>query len=132
MRWTNAFIQTLKENPQDAEVVSHKLMVRAGLIRKLTAGAYSYLPLGVRTLLKVKAIIRDEMVTAGAEEVLLPALQPLELWKKTGRDKDLGEVMILWDEHRQPRAWCSLENVKWGDVVPYFSAVEFGLCSSVE
>ncbi len=100
MRWTNAFIPTLKEDPQDAEVISHKLMIRASLIRKLTAGAYSYLPLGYKVLSKVQNIIREEMVNAGAIEVLLPALQPLELWKKTTRDKDLGQVLIKFrDRH---------------------------------
>jgi len=100
MKWTTAFIPTLREDPQDAEVISHKLMMRAALIRKLTAGAYSYLPLGFKALYKVQNIIREEMVKAGAQEVLLPALQPLELWKKTSRDKDLGEVMIKFrDRH---------------------------------
>ncbi len=100
MRWTNAFIPTLKEDPQDAEVISHKLMIRASLIRKLTAGAYSYLPLGCKVLSRVQNIIREEMVNAGGIEVLLPVLQPLELWKKTARDKDLGEVMIKFrDRH---------------------------------
>lgn len=100
MRWTDAFIPTLKEDPQDAEVVSHKLMIRASLIRKLTAGAYSYLPLGYKVLSKVQNIIREEMVNTGGIEVLLPVLQPLELWKKTARDKDLGEIMIKFrDRH---------------------------------
>ncbi|NQT22429.1 MAG: proline--tRNA ligase [Candidatus Omnitrophica bacterium] len=100
MRWTKSLIPTLKEDPQDAEVISHKLMIRAGLMRKLSSGAYSYLPLGFKMLTKVKTIIREEMQAAGAEEVLLPALQPLELWKKTGRDENLGEVMFKFrDRH---------------------------------
>ncbi len=100
MRWTKAFIPTLREDPQDAEVISHKLLIRGGFIRKLTAGAYSYLPLGYRVLSKVESIIREEMTGAGAEEVLLPALQPIEIWKATGRDKDLAEVMIKFkDRH---------------------------------
>ena len=100
MRWTQTLIPTLREDPQDAEAVSHKLMIRAGLIRKLTAGAYSYLPLGFRVISKVQNIIREEMVREGAEEILLPALQPIELWQKTGRDKDLDEVMIKFkDRH---------------------------------
>ena len=100
MRWTEALIPTLREDPQDAEAISHKLMVRGGFIRKLTAGTYSYLPLGFKILKKVENIIRDEMLNCGAQEILLPALQPMELWKKTGRDKDLKEVMITFkDRH---------------------------------
>jgi len=100
MRWTQTLIPTLREDPQDAEVISHKLMLRGGLIRKLTAGTYSYLPLGFRALSKAKNIIREEMVKEGAVEILLPALQPMELWKKTGRDKDLADVMIKFrDRH---------------------------------
>jgi len=100
MKWTKALIPTLREDPQDAETISHKLLVRAGFIRKLTAGAYSYLPLGFKVLSKVRKIITEEMVREGAEEVLLPALQPIELWEKTGRDKTLAKVMIKFrDRH---------------------------------
>ena len=102
MRWTNALIPTLKEDPQDAEAVSHKLMVRTGLIRKLSAGVYSYLPLGFKVLNKVITIVREEMNAKGAEEVLLPAIQPIELWERTGRIKDLGEDMITFvDRHNK-------------------------------
>ncbi len=100
MRWSRAFIPTLKENPQEAEAISHKLMVRAGLIRRVTAGAYSYLPMGLRALQKVQAIVREEMNNAGAVELLMPALQPPELWKKTGRYDVIGDVMIKYtDRH---------------------------------
>jgi len=75
MRWMRAFIPTLKEDPQDAEAVSHKLMVRAALIRRLTAGAYTYLPLGYKVLQKAEKIVREEMNAAGAIELLMPALQ---------------------------------------------------------
>ena len=98
MRWSAAFIPTLREAPKDAEAISHTLMLRAGLIRRLGSGAYSYLPLGVRVLHRVTAIIRDEMNRAGAQECLLPSLQPLELWKKTGRDAVLGEVLIRFKD----------------------------------
>lgn len=102
MRWTNALIPTLKETPQDAEAKSHILMVRAGLIRKLTAGAYSYLPLGLRVLDKIQRIIREEMNKKGAQELLLPALQPPELWRQTGRYETLGEVLIKFtDRHKK-------------------------------
>jgi len=100
MRWTRSFIPTLKEDPQEAEAVSHKLMVRAGLIRRLTAGAYTYLPMGYKALRKAENIVREEMDSAGAAELLMPALQPPELWKKTGRYDVMGEVMIKYtDRH---------------------------------
>jgi len=102
MKWTQTLIPTLKETPQDAEAKSHILMVRAGLIRKITSGAYSYLPLGLRVLQKVENIVREEMNKAGALELLLPALQPPELWKKTGRYEALGEVLIKFiDRHKK-------------------------------
>lgn len=102
MRWSEGFIPTLKEEPAEAEVVSHKLMIRAGLIRKLTAGAYSYLPLGFKVLKKIETIIREEMDAKGAQEVLLPALQPSELWKESGRYDDLGEDMVKFiDRHKK-------------------------------
>ena len=100
MLWSKNFIPTLKESPQEAESISHKLLLRAGLIRMLMAGAYSYLPLGLRVLENIQEIIREEMNSCGAAEVLLPALQPLELWQKTGRDKDIGEVMIRFTDRR--------------------------------
>jgi len=98
MRWSNSFIPTIKEDPQDAEAVSHKLMVRAGLIRRLTAGAYIYLPMGYRILRKASEIVREEMDRSGAVELLMPAIQPPELWKKTGRYEDIGEVMIKYND----------------------------------
>jgi len=100
MLWSRTFIPTLKENPQEAESVSHKLLLRAGCVRMLMAGAYEYLPLGLRALNNIQEIIRQEMNSCDAAEVLLPALQPLELWQKTGRDKDIGEVMIRFLDRR--------------------------------
>ncbi|MBI4227422.1 MAG: proline--tRNA ligase [Candidatus Omnitrophica bacterium] len=100
MRWTQAHIPTLREDPVEAEVASHRLMLRAGLIRKLSSGVYSYLPLGQRVLLKVIAVIREAMNAAGAQEVLLPALQPEELWKRSGRAEAMGQEMIRFkDRH---------------------------------
>lgn len=100
MKWSCAFIPTLREEPKDAEIISHKLMLKAGLIKRLGSGSYSYLPLGFRVLRNVEEIIRQEMNAAGAQEVLLPALQPLELWKKTARDEVIGDVMIRFkDRH---------------------------------
>lgn len=100
MYWSKAFIPTLKDVPQEAESLSHKLLLRAGLARMLMAGAYSYLPLGLRVLENIQKIIRQEMAACGASELLLPALQPLELWQKTGRDKDIGEVMFKFIDRR--------------------------------
>ena len=100
MRWSLAYIPTLRETPTEAEVASHRLMLRAGLIRKLAAGTYSYLPLGMRVLQKVIRIVREEMTRAGALEVLLPALQPAELWKRSGRYEKMGPEMIRFkDRH---------------------------------
>lgn len=94
------FTPTLKDDPAEAEVVSHKLLIRAGFIRKLAAGIYSYLPLGLRSLLKVERIIREEMNLAGAQEVLLPAVQPAELWKESGRWDYYGQELLRFkDRH---------------------------------
>jgi prolyl-tRNA synthetase len=94
MRWTQTFIPTLKETPADAEILSHKLLLRAGLIRKLTAGLYTFLPLGVRALRKVEQIVRQEMDRAGALEVLMPALQPPEIWQQSGRYESASAVLF--------------------------------------
>jgi prolyl-tRNA synthetase len=94
MYWTQTFIPTLKETPADAEIVSHKLLLRAGLIRKLTGGLYTFLPLGLRALRKVEQIVREEMDRAGALEVLMPALQPPEIWQKTGRYESARDVLF--------------------------------------
>jgi prolyl-tRNA synthetase len=100
MRWTQAFIPTLKECPADAEIVSHTLMLRAGMLRKLGAGIYTYLPLGWRTVRKVERIVREEMDRAGAQELLLPILSPAELWRESGRWDEYGrELMRLRDRH---------------------------------
>ena len=80
MRASQFFITTLKEAPSDAEVVSHQLMLRAGMIRKLAAGIYNYLPMGLRSIRKIEAIVREEMNRAGAVELLMPVVQPAELW----------------------------------------------------
>jgi prolyl-tRNA synthetase len=93
MRWTNYFIPTLKESPADAEILSHKLLLRAGLVRKLTGGLYTFLPLGLRSLKKIENIIREEMNRAGAVEVLMPALQPPEIWQQSGRYETARDVL---------------------------------------
>ncbi|HEX9780091.1 MAG TPA: proline--tRNA ligase [bacterium] len=98
VRWSRYFLPTLREDPKDAEAVSHKLMMRAGLIRRLGSGAYSYLPFGKRALERAAAVVRREMDAAGAHELLLPALQPTELWKATGRYGVLGDVLIRFTD----------------------------------
>lgn len=100
MRWTRAFIPTLREDPADAEAASHRLLVRGGFVRQLVSGAYSLLPLGVRSCEKIERIVRQEMTKIGAQEFLLPALQPAELWQKSGRWQAVDEVMFrLRDRH---------------------------------
>ena len=102
MRTSRFPLQTLKDTPADAEIVSHRLMLRAGLIRRLASGLYTWLPLGLRVLRKVEAIVRDEMDRAGALEVLMPAVQPAELWQESGRwDKYGPELLRLKDRHQR-------------------------------
>jgi prolyl-tRNA synthetase len=94
MKWTKTLIPTLREAPSDAEILSHKLLLRAGLIRKLAGGVYTFLPLGLRALRKVEQIIREEMDRAGAIEVLMPALQPKEIWEQSGRAETAKDVLF--------------------------------------
>lgn len=94
MKWSAYFIPTIKEDPIGTEAMSHKLLLRAGLVSMLTSGVYSYLPLGWKVIRKIEDIIREEMNRAGAHELLMPAILPLDIWQKTGRDKTLEEVMI--------------------------------------
>ena len=93
MRWSQTLIPTLKETPADAEITSHKLLLRAGLVRKLTGGLYTFLPLGVRVLRKVERIVREEMNRAGALEVLMPALQPPDIWQQSGRYEAMRDAL---------------------------------------
>ena len=101
MKWTRSLIQTLRENPQDAEIDSHRLLVRAGLVKKLAGGLYTYLPLGMRSLLKVQRIVREEMDRAGALEISMPILQPAELWKTSGRWESMGPGMFRVKDRAQ-------------------------------
>ncbi|HVK55783.1 MAG TPA: proline--tRNA ligase [Burkholderiales bacterium] len=102
MRASQFFISTLKEAPAEAELVSHKLMLRAGLIRKLGSGLYSWMPLGLRVLRKVEGVVREEMNKAGGLEVLMPAIQPAELWQETGRWDIFGPLMLrIKDRHER-------------------------------
>ena len=105
IRWTQTLIPTSRQVPADAEVPSHQLMLRAGFIRKLGSGSYSYLPLGLRSLHKAISIIRQEMADAGAEELLMPTMQPIELWEQTGRREAYGEnLFVVQDRHGRLQA----------------------------
>ncbi len=123
MRWTRAFIPTLREDPADAEAASHRLMVRAGLVRQLTAGVYVYLPLGQRVIDKVNAIIREEMDGIGGQEVTMPVLHPAELWQQSGRWYDIkdemfrlkdrhGRDMCLGMTHEEVVAWLAARDIR--------------------
>ena len=103
MKWTQTLIPTLREAPADAEILSHKLLLRAGLIRKLAGGVYTFLPLGLRALRKVEQIVREEMDRAGAIEVLMPALQPPEIWQQSGRYETARDVLFKVKDSAQPR-----------------------------
>jgi prolyl-tRNA synthetase len=105
MRASQFLIATLKETPSDAEVISHQLMLRAGLIRKEASGLYSWLPMGLRTLRKVERIIREEMDNAGAQEVLMPTVQPAELWQESGRWEQYGPELLRMND-RHGRDFC--------------------------
>src|SRR5947207_11368878 len=104
MRWSQTLIPTLKETPADAEILSHKLLLRAGLIRKLSGGLYTFLPLGLRALRKVEQIVREEMDRAGALEVLMPALQPPEIWQKSGR-YETAQAVFFKARDRAKKEW---------------------------
>lgn len=105
MRASQWFINTLKETPADAEILSHQYMLRAGLIRKLGSGLYTWLPLGLRVLRKVEQIVREEMNAAGAMEVLMPAIQPAELWEETGRWESFGGQLLTMQDSNK-RQYC--------------------------
>src|SRR5438132_7044547 len=94
MRWSQTLIPTLKETPAEAEIISHKLLLRAGLIRKLTGGLYTFMPLGLRAVRKIEEIVREEMNRAGALELLMPALQPPDIWQESGRYEIMKDVLF--------------------------------------
>jgi prolyl-tRNA synthetase len=123
MRMSALFLRTLRDDPADAEVDSHRLLVRAGYIRRISAGIYSWLPLGYRVLRKVEQIVREEMDRAGAQEVLLPIAQPLELWERTGREAAYGPLMFrLLD--RKETGYCLSPTAE--EVVTTIVAQEYG------
>ncbi|MBP7790682.1 MAG: proline--tRNA ligase, partial [Zoogloea sp.] len=101
MRASRFFIATLKEAPSDAEIASHKLMMRAGMVRRLAGGIYTWTPLGLRVLRKVENIVREEMDRAGALEMLMPAVQPFELWEESGRGPKYGPELLRFKDRHQ-------------------------------
>ena len=102
MFWSKIFLPTLKDTPQDAEVISHQLMLRSGMIRRVTSGIYTWLPIGLKVLRKVENIVRDEMDASGAQEVLMPMVQPKELWEETQRWEKMGpELLRIQDRHER-------------------------------
>ncbi len=105
MRFRSCYIPTLKESPADAEVISHKLLVRAGMVRKLTSGIYVYMPTALRALKKIETVLREEMEAAGFEELLLPAVQPGDLWKESGRWTHYGKELLRFKD-RNDRDYC--------------------------
>lgn len=105
MRWTQCYIPTLKEAPGDAEIVSHKLLIRSGMIRKVTSGIYTWLPLGVRVLQKVIDIVRTEMNNSGAQEIFMPMVQPADLWRESGRWEQYGKELLRFKD-RHEREYC--------------------------
>ena len=105
MRFSEFGLTTLKEIPAEAEIVSHQLMLRAGLIRRLGPGLFTWMPLGLRVLRKVEAVVREEMDRAGALELLMPAVQPAELWQESGRWDKYGSLLLRISD-RQAREYC--------------------------
>src|SRR5450755_5094416 len=102
MRLSRFFLPILKENPKEAEIVSHRLMLRAGMMRQEAAGIYAWLPLGLRVLRNIEQIVREEQDRAGAQELLMPTIQPAELWKESGRYEDYGKEMLrIVDRHER-------------------------------
>src|ERR1051325_7532208 len=105
MHWSKSFIPTLKEDPADAEVISHKLLVRAGFIRQVSRGIYDYLPLALKVIRKIESIVREEMDRAGAQELLLPIASPAELWQESGRWDVYGKELLRFKD-RHDRDFC--------------------------
>lgn len=123
MRFSKMLLPTYKEDPAEAEAISHKLMIRAGLVRQLAAGLYIYLPLGLRVLKKVNAIIREEMNVIGGQEIIMPVLHPAEIWQQSGRWYDIGDEMfrlqdrtkrdmVLGMTHEEVVAWLASREIR--------------------
>jgi prolyl-tRNA synthetase len=118
MRLSTYFLPVLKENPSEAQIVSHRLMLRAGMVRQTAAGIYTWLPLGHRVLKKIEQIVREEQDNAGAQELLMPTIQPAELWQKSGRYEDYGKEMLrIIDRHERPMLYGPTNEEMLTDIV---------------
>ena len=118
MRLSSYFLPVLKENPSEAQIVSHRLMLRAGMIRQTAAGIYTWLPLGHRVLKKIEQIVREEQDNASAQELLMPTIQPAELWQKSGRYEDYGKEMLrITDRHERPMLYGPTNEEMLTDIV---------------
>src|SRR5205814_10266368 len=119
MRLSEYFLPVLRDNPSEAQIVSHRLMLRAGMIRQSSAGIYSWLPLGLRVLKKVERIVREEQDRAGALEILMPTVQPAELWRESGRYDDYGkETLRIRDRHDRETLYGPTNEDPGTEVVP--------------
>ena len=123
MLWSKLFIPTLRENPAEAEVPSHQLLLRAGYIRQVAAGIYSYLFLAQRSLLRIKQIVREEMDAIGAQEMLLPMLNPAELWQESGRWQIMGDDMFRLHEERIPELGVPVATIREA-LAPHFDLLD--------
>src|SRR5271167_4515726 len=118
MRLSEYFLPLLRENPSEAQIASHRLMLRAGMVRQSSAGIYSWLPLGLRVLKKVEQIVREEQDRAGAQEILMPTIQPAELWRENGRYEHYGEEMLrLRDRHDREMLYAPTNKDQKNDIV---------------
>src|SRR5260221_11874627 len=118
MRLSAYFLPTLRENPSEAQIVSHRLMLRAGMVRQSSAGIYSWLPLGFRVLKKIEQIVRDEQNRSGAQELLMPTIQPAELWRESGRYDDYGKEMLrITDRHERDMLYGPTNEEQITDIV---------------
>jgi prolyl-tRNA synthetase len=118
MRLSAYFLPTLRENPSEAQIVSHRLMLRAGMVRQSSAGIYSWLPLGLRVLKKIEQIVRDEQNRSGAQELLMPTIQPAELWRESGRYDDYGKEMLrITDRHEREMLYGPTNEEQITDIV---------------
>ena len=112
MRYSKMLLPTSKEVPAEAEVISHQLLLRGGFIRKLTAGVYSYLPLGLMALRKVTAIVREEMKRAGAQEILMPMVQPGDLWMESGRWQHYGPELLRFRDRNERECYRRIDHLR--------------------
>ena len=118
MRLSNYFLPTLKENPSESQISSHRLMLRAGMIRQSSAGIYSWLPLGDRVLKRITGIVREEQDTAGAQEMLMPTIQPAEIWRESGRYDAYGpEMLRIQDRHDRDMLYGPTNEEQITDIV---------------